>query len=108
MNSKKSVEEFLSQNKIAVVGVSRKRNKFGNVIYRVLKKKGYLLKKATVRVRPGLIDTVSLVLSKPTGLVILYLNRAQAHVSDAVQHCPARSIRAPCARGSITTHWKSW
>jgi hypothetical protein len=41
MNSKKLVEEFLSQDKIAVVGVSRKRNKFGNVIYRELKKKGY-------------------------------------------------------------------
>jgi predicted CoA-binding protein len=41
MNSKKLVEEFLSLDKIAVVGVSRKRNKFGNVIYRELKKKGY-------------------------------------------------------------------
>ena len=41
MNSRKSVEEFLSQKKIAVVGVSRKRNKFGNIIYRELKKKGY-------------------------------------------------------------------
>jgi predicted CoA-binding protein len=41
MNSKKSVEEFLSQSKIAVVGVSRKRSKFGNVIYHELKKKGY-------------------------------------------------------------------
>jgi predicted CoA-binding protein len=41
MNSKKLVNEFLNQNKIAVVGVSRKRNKFGNVIYRELKKKGY-------------------------------------------------------------------
>ncbi|HEY7751040.1 MAG TPA: CoA-binding protein [Ignavibacteriaceae bacterium] len=41
MNSKKSVEEFLEQKKIAVVGVSRKKNKFGNVIYRELKQKGY-------------------------------------------------------------------
>jgi predicted CoA-binding protein len=41
MSSKKIVNEFLSQNKIAIVGVSRKRNKFGNVIYRELKKKGY-------------------------------------------------------------------
>jgi predicted CoA-binding protein len=40
MNSKKLVNEFLNQNKIAVVGVSRKRNKFGNVIYRELKRKG--------------------------------------------------------------------
>jgi predicted CoA-binding protein len=41
MTLKKSVEEFLSENKIAVVGVSRKKNKFGNIIYRELKKKNY-------------------------------------------------------------------
>jgi len=41
MNSKKAVEEFLAQNKIAVVGVSRKKTKFGNAIYRELKQKGY-------------------------------------------------------------------
>ncbi|MBT8387079.1 MAG: CoA-binding protein [Ignavibacteria bacterium] len=41
MNTKKRVDDFLSQNKIAVVGVSRKRSKFGNVIYREFKKKGY-------------------------------------------------------------------
>ena len=41
VNSKKAVEEFLAQNKIAVVGVSRKKAKFGNAIYRELKQKGY-------------------------------------------------------------------
>jgi len=41
MNSKKIVEEFLAQKKIAVVGVSRKKTKFGNAIYRELKQKGY-------------------------------------------------------------------
>ena len=41
MNSKKAVEEFLAQKKIAVVGVSRKKAKFGNAIYRELKQKGY-------------------------------------------------------------------
>jgi len=41
MNSKKSVENFLTSKKIAVVGVSRKKQKFGNTIYRELKKKGY-------------------------------------------------------------------
>jgi len=41
MNTKKSVDDFLSQNKLAVVGVSRNRKKFGNVIYRELNKKGY-------------------------------------------------------------------
>jgi predicted CoA-binding protein len=41
MNSKKTVEEFLAQKKIAVVGVSRKKTKFGNAIYRELKQKNY-------------------------------------------------------------------
>lgn len=41
MTSKKIVEEFLTQKKFAVVGVSRKKTKFGNAIYRELKQKGY-------------------------------------------------------------------
>jgi len=41
MNSKKVVEEFIAQKKIAVVGVSRKKTKFGNAIYKELKQKGY-------------------------------------------------------------------
>ena len=41
MSSKKMVEDFLSQKKIAVVGVSRKKTKFGNAIYKELKQKGY-------------------------------------------------------------------
>ena len=41
MTSKKIVGEFLTQKKIAVVGVSRKKTKFGNAIYKELKLKGY-------------------------------------------------------------------
>ena len=41
MTSKKLVDEFLTQKKIAVVGVSRKKTKFGNAIYKELKQKGY-------------------------------------------------------------------
>ena len=41
MNSKKVVDDFLVQKKIAVVGVSRKKTKFGNAIYKELKQKGY-------------------------------------------------------------------
>ncbi len=40
MTSKVAVENFLKCKNIAVVGVSRKPNKFGNVIYKELKKKG--------------------------------------------------------------------
>lgn len=41
MNLKKVVEDFLAQKKIAVVGVSRTKTKFGNTIYKELKQKGY-------------------------------------------------------------------
>ena len=41
MTSRKFVEDFISQKNIAVVGVSRKKSKFGNYIYRELKKKDY-------------------------------------------------------------------
>jgi len=35
------IDEFIAQAKIAVVGVSRDRNKFGNIAYRNLRDKGY-------------------------------------------------------------------
>ena len=41
MNSKNIIDDFLAQKIIAVVGVSRKKTKFGNIIYRELKQKGY-------------------------------------------------------------------
>ena len=41
MTSKKDVEDFLSQKKLAVVGVSRRGNKSGNTVYQELKKRGY-------------------------------------------------------------------
>lgn len=40
MITQSSIETFLKAKNIAVVGVSRKKNKFGNVIYKELKKKG--------------------------------------------------------------------
>lgn len=40
-NSRKNIDEFLQQEKIAVVGVSRNKDKFGNMIYRELKTSGY-------------------------------------------------------------------
>ena len=48
-NSKKLIDEFISLKTIAVVGVSRDSNKFGNLIYRELKKRG----KKVFAVNPG-------------------------------------------------------
>jgi uncharacterized protein len=41
MTSQSTVQEFLSQPVLAVVGASRDPKKFGNSIYRELKNKGY-------------------------------------------------------------------
>ncbi|HEX7973182.1 MAG TPA: CoA-binding protein [Anaerolineales bacterium] len=41
MASKAEIDDFLAQEKIAVVGVSRDPNKFGTIVYRDLRSKGY-------------------------------------------------------------------
>ena len=41
MTSQTAVDSFLASKNIAVVGVSRKKHKFGNSIYKELKKKGF-------------------------------------------------------------------
>ncbi|MCP4727003.1 MAG: CoA-binding protein [bacterium] len=41
MNTRRSVEEFLEQKNVAVVGVSRSGKKFGNTILKELRSKGY-------------------------------------------------------------------
>ncbi|MDX1700639.1 MAG: CoA-binding protein [Melioribacteraceae bacterium] len=41
MTSRAAVEEFIGIKDLAIVGVSRKGGKFGNIIYKELKKKGY-------------------------------------------------------------------
>lgn len=43
MTTKSAVEDFISQPALAVVGVSRGGQKFGNMAYRELKKSGYKL-----------------------------------------------------------------
>lgn len=41
INTRTNIDAFLEQQKIAVVGVSRNKDKFGNMIYRDLKAAGY-------------------------------------------------------------------
>jgi len=43
MATKALIDEFISQPSLAIVGVSRKANKFGNSAFRELKTKGYQL-----------------------------------------------------------------
>jgi predicted CoA-binding protein len=40
-NSKQTIDEFVALKTLAVVGVSRNKDKFGSTIYRELKAKGY-------------------------------------------------------------------
>lgn len=40
MKASESINLFLQQPQIAVVGVSRNKNKFGNTVYKTLKRKG--------------------------------------------------------------------
>jgi len=41
MVSKKDIQTFLEPRKLAIAGVSRNPKKFGNMVFRELKKKGY-------------------------------------------------------------------
>lgn len=43
MLTKAMIEDFISQPTLAIVGVSRHANKFGNIAFRELKTKGYQL-----------------------------------------------------------------
>ena len=43
MTTKAEIQDFLSQKTLAIVGVSRNHEKFGNAVYRELKTKGYRL-----------------------------------------------------------------
>jgi len=43
MTSRAVVDDFVSQRKLAVVGVSRKKMKFGNMAFKELRRKGYKL-----------------------------------------------------------------
>jgi predicted CoA-binding protein len=41
MTTQAAIDEFIEQDTLAVVGVSHDRRKFGNIVYRNLKTKGY-------------------------------------------------------------------
>jgi uncharacterized protein len=52
MKTSESIEIFLQQTEIAVVGVSRDKNKFGNTVFRTLKQRGIKV----IPVNPYLTD----------------------------------------------------
>ena len=83
MVSKADIEDFLAQKTLAVVGVSRKSQKFGNAIYKELKKKGYRVfpvnaNAETVEGEPCYHDLKSL--PEPVGGVVIVVPPAQTEV----------------------------
>lgn len=88
MTSKAVVDEFVSQEKLAIVGVSRGGQKFGNGAYRELKAKGYKLfpihpEAATLEGDPAYKDFASL--PEKVGGVVIVVKPAQTEqvVRDA-------------------------
>ena len=116
MTTKKLVDEFVAQNTIAVVGVSRNKTKFGNAIYRELKQKGYNVLPVNPNMQtfegdtcypnllslPGKVDAV--VINLPPEQTIKVLRKAnQAGISkvwlqqgsqseDAIKYCEENGI----------------
>jgi len=41
MTTQNSIDDFLAQKKLALIGISRSGKKFGNIIFKELKSKGY-------------------------------------------------------------------
>jgi predicted CoA-binding protein len=97
MTSKALIEDFIAQKSLAIVGVSRAGNKFGNGIYRELKTKGYSLfilhpKAAQLEGVPAYKDFSSL--PEKVGGVIVNIKPQQAETI----------VRAASAAG-ITRIW---
>jgi predicted CoA-binding protein len=93
MNSKKIVEDFLSQKKIAVVGVSRKKTKFGNAIYKELKQKGYQVFPINPNIKVFEGDTCySDLLSLPEKVDAVVINVSPAQTEKVVREAKEAGI----------------
>jgi uncharacterized protein len=89
-NSQKAIREFLALRTIAVVGVSRNKEKFGNLIFRDLRDKGYKVLAVNPnadmvegeRCYPGL----SALPEKPEGIVlVIHPDETLAVIREAAQ-----------------------
>jgi uncharacterized protein len=94
MTSKSAVEDFISQKNLAVVGVSRSGNKFGNSAYRELKIKGYTVfpihpEASTLEGDPAYKDFASLP-AKVDGLLVVV---PPAQTEKVVREAAAAGIK---------------
>jgi predicted CoA-binding protein len=90
MTSKAAMQDFLAQKTLAVVGVSRSGNKFGNMAYRELKAKGYQV--IPVHPQAEVVDgdkaypSLAAIPQKPGGvLVVVPPAQAEKVIQDAAQ-----------------------
>jgi predicted CoA-binding protein len=94
MTSKAVVEDFIAQKTLAIVGVSRGGQKFGNMAYRELKTKGYKLypihpEAETLEGDPAYKDFASL--PEKVGGVVVVVQPAQAE--QVVRQAAAAGIQ---------------
>lgn len=94
MTSKAAVRDFLSQRKLAVVGVSREWKKFGNIAYNELKAKGYqlfLIHPAAASIEGERCYPSLRALPEPVDGVLIVVSPAQTE--KVVREAAAASIR---------------
>jgi hypothetical protein len=90
MTSKALVNAFVAQQQLAVVGVSRNSQKFGNLAYRELKAKGYQLypihpQADTLEGDPAFKDFASLPVKVGGVLVVVQPGKAEQVVRQAAE-----------------------
>jgi len=94
MTTMQSINSFLEQDKIAVAGVSRAKQKFGNAIFRELNKKGF----EVYPVNPNMDNyqgrkcyhTVS---ELPEGVSALVINTKNDTTLNLIEEAKAKGIR---------------
>ncbi len=89
-----SIEEFMEQQHIAVVGVSRNKSKFGNSIFKELKAKGYRV----YPVHPILdsfddLPCIKAIADLPPEVTAVVICTQPAMAPDLVKEAHARNIR---------------
>jgi predicted CoA-binding protein len=94
MKASESIDLFLQQPHIAVVGVSRNKNKFGNAVYHTMKKKGIKV----LPVNPHLTDfdgdkCFSSIETLPPDVKALFVNTPPEKTINIVESAFNKGIR---------------
>ena len=90
ITKKADVDDFLAQKKLAVAGASRKRSKFGNIVFRELKKRNYHVLPVnananTIEGEPCFPDLKSLPEPVEGAVIVLPPEKTELVVKDAAE-----------------------